>query len=169
MEVPLVAMLSRRPKTKIQSIVLHNTHNADSQWIPTNFDIGSWVTLNPGTSGVWARDAKQHGGPSLRGAYKGQIVDWKFSVPSVGREVTNKPRAESILIRWAYAPRQTRLDLDVLVHRPKCNCEYFSFDVVTLLFFCFCALNSQELWVVVCYWQLTNLQVPSCKCVCKLF
>ena len=115
MEVPTTAMLSRRPKTKIQSIVLHNTHNADGQWIPTKFDIGSWVTLNPGTSGVWARDAKLHGGPTLRGAYKGQIIDWEFSLPTVGHEVTNNPRAESILIRWAYSPWQTFLDPDVVV------------------------------------------------------
>ena len=85
------------------------------------------MILNPGTSGVWARDAKLHGGPTLRGAYKGQIIDWKFSLGNVGREVTNNPRVESILIRWAYAPRQTRLDPDVVVQRPKCNCKYFHF------------------------------------------
>ena len=115
-EVPTAAMLSRRPKTKIQSIiVLHNTHNADNQWIPTKYDIGSWATLNPGTSGVWARDAKLHGGPTLRGAYKGHMIDWKITLANVGREVTNNPRVESILIRWAYAPHQTRLDPDMVV------------------------------------------------------
>ena len=123
------------PRPKIQSIDLHNTHNADGQRIPTKFDIGSWVTLNLGTSGVWAREAKLHGGPTLRGAYKGQIIDWKFSLAIVGREVTNNPRAESILIRWAYAPRQTFLDSDVVVQRPKCNCKYFSFYAVCIPMF----------------------------------
>jgi hypothetical protein len=98
---PTAAMLSRRPKGKFQSIVVHNTHNADGCWIPTKYDIGSWVTLNPGTSGVWARDAHLHGGPTLIGAYKGQIIDWRFKVGNVGRDVTNNPWVESILIRWA--------------------------------------------------------------------
>ena len=129
-ELLVAAMLSRRPKTKVQSIVLHNTHNADGQWIPTKYDIGSWVTLNPGSSGVWARDAKLHGGPTVRGSYKGQITDWKFSVPNVGREVGTNPRVESILVRWAYAPRQTRLDPDVLVPRPKCNCKFEGVSMV---------------------------------------
>lgn len=64
-------MLSRRPRGKIQSIVVHNTHNVDGQWIPTKFDIGSWVMLNLGIFRVWARDARLHGGPTLRGGYKG--------------------------------------------------------------------------------------------------
>ena len=93
------------------------------------------MTLNPGTSGVWARDAKLHGGPTLRGAYKGQIIDWKFSLATAGREVTKNPRAESILIRWAYAPRQTILDPNVVVQRPKCNCKWFSFYAVCTLVF----------------------------------
>jgi hypothetical protein len=70
----------------------------EGQWIPTKYDIGSWLTLNPGTSSVWARDAKLHGGPTLRGAYKGQIIDWKFKVANVGRDVTNNHRVESIYI-----------------------------------------------------------------------
>ena len=93
------------------------------------------MTLNPGTSGVWARDANLHGGPTLRGAYKGQIIDWRFKIANVGRDVTNNPWAESILIRWAYAPRQTRLDPDEVVVRPKCNCKCCSFYAVTLLGF----------------------------------
>jgi hypothetical protein len=132
---PTAAMMSRRPKGKIQSIILHNTHNAEGEWIPTKFDLGSWVTLNPGTSGVWARDAKLHGGPTLRGAYKGQIIDWRFKVANVGRDVTNNPRPDSILTRWAYAPRQTRLDPEQVVVRPKCNCKCCSFHAVTVLGF----------------------------------
>ena len=73
-------MMSRLPTGKIRSIVVHNTHNADGQWIPTKIDMGSWVTLNRGISWVWARDARLHGGPIVRDAYKGQIVDWKFKV-----------------------------------------------------------------------------------------
>ena len=135
MFAPTAAMMSRRPRGKIQSIILHNTHNAEGEWIPTKFDLGSWVTLNPGTSGIWAKDAKLHGGPTVRGAYKGQIIDWRFKVANVGRDVTSNPRVESILLKWGYAPRQTRLDPDVVVQRPKCNCKQLSFYAVTLLGF----------------------------------
>lgn len=135
MFAPTAAMMSRRPRGKIQSIILHNTHNAEGEWIPTKFDLGSWVTLNPGTSGIWAKDAKLYGGPTVRGAYKGQIIDWRFKVANVGRDVTSNPRVESILVRWGYAPRQTRLDPDVVVQRPKCNCKQLSFYALTLLGF----------------------------------
>ena len=135
MFAPTAAMMSRRPRGKIQSIILHNTHNAEGEWIPTKFDLGSWMTLNPGTSGIWAKDAKLHGGPTVRGAYKGQIIDWRFKVANVGRDVTSNPRVESILLKWGYAPRQTRLDPDVVVQRPKCNCKQLSFYAVTLLGF----------------------------------
>ena len=48
--------------------------------------MGSWVTLNAGTSEFWARGAHLHGGPNVRGAYKGQIIDGEFKVGNVGRE-----------------------------------------------------------------------------------
>ena len=118
---PSAAMMSRRPRGKIQSIVVNNTHNVDGQWNPTNIDMGSWVTLNPRTCRLWARDAHFHGGPTVRGAYKGQILDWKFKVGNDGREVTNNSQVESILIGWTHAPRQTRLDPDVIVQKPMCN------------------------------------------------
>ena len=115
---------------------------------PTKYDIESRVTPNPGKSGVWARDAKLHGGQTLRGAYKRQMIDWRFKVANVGCDVSNNPqaesRAESILIRWAYSPWQMRFYPDVVAQRPKCNCKCFSFDTVTLLSLYVCQLSSLD-------------------------
>ena len=40
-----------------------------------------------------------HGGTILRGAYKGEIVDWRVEARSVGHDVTNNLQVESILIK----------------------------------------------------------------------
>ena len=158
----------KRPRGKVQSYGFHNTCNANVQWIPTKFNIGSWVTLNPRTFGVWTRDARLHGGPNLRGAYNGQINDQRFKVGMlVVHDVSRNPWVESILIRQAYAPWQTRLNPDLVVHRPKCNCKCCRFDAITLLILYWCQLH----WgLVVAYCcQQAKLQLVSCKCVCIVF
>ena len=75
-------------------------HNVDGQRIPTKVDMESWVTLNVGTLGVWARDTHLHGGPTVRCAYKGHIVDWKFKVRNGGREVSGSRCHVCWKLRW---------------------------------------------------------------------
>ena len=59
-------MENRRPRSEVAAVMLHNTHNDQEEWIPTRYERWSWVRLNPGRNGTWAREARRHGGESMR-------------------------------------------------------------------------------------------------------
>lgn len=115
-------MENRRPVLEIAAVTLHSKHNDQGEWIPTRYERLSWVRLNPGRIGTWAREARRRGGDSMRGSYKAQIVD--FMVKVDGRKlVTNKPALESVLVRHAYHRHQVLLDPEICHDRVPCNCE----------------------------------------------
>lgn len=116
------SMENRRPTSQVAAVVLHSTHNADGEWIPTRYERMSWVRLNPGSIGAWARDARRHGGDDMRGTYKAQIRDFKFKVDH-RKVVTNKPELQSVLVRHAYHRHQVLLDPQITRDRVPCNCE----------------------------------------------
>jgi hypothetical protein len=41
-------------------------------------EVGSWITLQPGRDGAWAIDAHRNGANTFRGAYKGQILEFRM-------------------------------------------------------------------------------------------
>jgi hypothetical protein len=115
-------MENRRPVSKIAAVTLFSTHNESGEWIPTRYERLSWVRLNPGRNGTWAREAHRRGGDSMRGSYKAQIVDFKVKVDG-RRHVGNNPAVESVLVRHAYHRHQVLLDPEIPHDRVPCNCE----------------------------------------------
>lgn len=69
-----------RPRGLVQYVLLFNTIDSNGNWIPSNVDINSWVTLMPGKTGDHAKDALKHGGTSSVGAYKAKVLKFKTSV-----------------------------------------------------------------------------------------
>ena len=115
-------MENRRPRSEVVAVTLHNTHNNQGEWIPTRYERWSWVRLNHGRNGTWAREARRHGGESMRGSYKAQIMDFRFKFDG-RRPVSNKPEVEAVLVRHAYHRHQVLLDPEIHHDRVPCNCE----------------------------------------------
>lgn len=115
-------MENRQPRAQVCAVTLHTTHNDDGEWIPTRYERLSWVRLNPGRIGSWAREARRLGADNMRGSYKAQIVDFRFKVDK-RRVVTNKPELQSVLVRHAYERHQVSLDPEERHARVPCNCE----------------------------------------------
>jgi hypothetical protein len=66
------------PQVEVQSVVIFNDRNINRRWIPLRIEIGSWVMLKATERGPWARDARNHGVESFAGAWKAQILQFKF-------------------------------------------------------------------------------------------
>lgn len=115
-------MENRRPRSEVAAVTLHNTHNEQGEWIPTRYERLSWVRLNPGRHGTWAREARRHGGESMRGSYKAQVIDFRFKLDG-RKNVCNKPELEAVLVRHAYHRDQVLLDPEIRYARPSCNCK----------------------------------------------
>ena len=80
--------------------MLFNDRDSAGRWIPLRVEIGSWVTLQPLTSGLWSRDARRYGQDSNAGAWKAQIVKFQWTPKNVrGHMVMH---LDSILVRHAY-------------------------------------------------------------------
>jgi hypothetical protein len=66
------------PKSKIIGVVLYNDQDTAGRWIPMKLEVGSWITLQPRRDGAWAIDAYRNGANTFRGAYKGQILEFRM-------------------------------------------------------------------------------------------
>ena len=110
--------MARRPKSIVQSVILHNDQDVHGNWIPMRLDRDSWVLLQPKSEGPWGREARRHGGDNFRGAFKAQIVDFSWT-PGV-RGASN---LDKVLVRHAYQPRQLSLDPAVAASR-QCTANY---------------------------------------------
>jgi len=106
-----------RPRTQIESVILHTEQDQNGEYIPLKLGIHSWITLMPGKKGGHARDAKKHGGSSIEGAYKAQIL--KFRVQPGSKVVSQVP------VQHAYMYRQLQLDPAVPIAMSGCNCKSF--------------------------------------------
>lgn len=98
----------RPPRSRVQSVFLFNSQDATNNWIPTKYDVGSWVTLNPGRGGEHARDARRHG------AYKAQILEFKM----------NKAVVEEVRVRHAYQHHALHLRERDRPPKSLSNCKF---------------------------------------------
>ena len=69
-----------KPIEEVHSVVLYNDIDARGKWIPLRVEIGSWVTLRASSRDPWSRDARVHGVDSSAGAWKAQILEFRFKV-----------------------------------------------------------------------------------------
>ena len=116
----------RQPLAEVQSVVLYNDQDAHGRWIPMRLEIGSWIKLKAACRGPWARDARTHGGESYAGAWKAEVLKFRWvSTVNRGRQVI---RLDAILVRHAYQQRQLQLDPAVAAAEPRaCNLLYASY------------------------------------------
>jgi len=70
-----------RPQSSVEAVILC-IEGEVGEWVPTRFEINSWVILTPGRRGRHARDAVRHGGNSIEGAYKAKILQFHFTSTS---------------------------------------------------------------------------------------
>jgi len=59
-------------------VVIYNDKNLVGWWIPMRIEKGTWITLKPSSRGVWSRDTRIHGEESNAGAWKAQVIDFKW-------------------------------------------------------------------------------------------
>ena len=65
----------RRPREKINSMVLYNTKNNEEAWVGQHFQVGDWVYMQPSAVGVH----RVRGRHVLERHWKGRIVSFKTS------------------------------------------------------------------------------------------
>lgn len=115
-----------QPDAEVQSVVLYNDQDADGRWIPLRVEIGSWVTLKAPERGPWAKDARTHGAESFAGAWKAEILQFRWHV--VNRRGRQVLELDAIKVRHAYQRRQLHLDPVVAANEPRaCNLLYASY------------------------------------------
>lgn len=104
------------PRNKVDSIILSNFQDQEGRWIPTKFEVNSWVTLQPDLSFVWGQDYARYGEDSPQSLWKAQIK--AFEVQPDSPQLVSRVR-----VRHAYESRHLRLDPDIPQPRLRCNCE----------------------------------------------
>ena len=67
----------------MQHVLLFNTIDNNGNWIPTNVEINSWVTLMSGKIGGHAKDTLKHGGTSSVGAHKAKVFKFKMTIEAI--------------------------------------------------------------------------------------
>jgi hypothetical protein len=106
--------MDRRPKSIVQSVILHNDQDFEGNWIPLRVDRDSWVMLQPTSAGQWGREARRHGGDNFRGAWKAQIRDFSWV-----QGVRGRSNLDQVLVRHAYQPHHLVLDPAVAANEPS--------------------------------------------------
>ena len=123
-------------RSRVQAVML-DIKNDEGDCTPTKVEVNSWVSLMPGKKGGHAKDARKHGGSSVHGSYKAQVLGFRFNV--------NSTVVTEIRVRHAYMQRQL-LDLrnepGVISGGANCKCssalQLFIFcNFRLLLFLCF--------------------------------
>ncbi|KAG0573080.1 hypothetical protein KC19_VG147200 [Ceratodon purpureus] len=104
----------RRPPSSIQSVILFTSKDDSDHWIPTKYEVGSWISLHPGERVLHAQESKRYGGTSLSGAYKARIVE--FRVEGL--------RVSQVRVQHAYMYRQLKLDPAANQIHGACNYLY---------------------------------------------
>lgn len=123
----------RRPRDIVQSITIHNELDGEQRWVGLKLERGSWVNLSAAKTGPWARRNAnpQADGDSIRGAWKAQVVDFRFRVTGEGRDprpLTCKPTLEAVLVRHAFSRREIHVDPQQhSLNAAPCNYLYPSF------------------------------------------
>lgn len=71
-----------QPPAEVQSVVFFNSQDEYGRWISMRVEVGSWVTLKATRCGPWSRDACTHGDELFVGAWKAQVLQfrWTFSM-----------------------------------------------------------------------------------------
>lgn len=114
------------PTAGVQAVVIYNDKDLRGNWIPLRLEVGSWVTLMPAERGPWARDARTHGDQSFVGAWKAQVMRfrWHWNIIN-GRRVMV---LDGVLVRHAYQRQQLELDPEAPTVEPrKSNFVYTSY------------------------------------------
>ena len=65
----------RRPREKVEQLLLHNTKDEHGGWAPTRFSVGSWVYMQPCSKGP--HRVRQPG--NLLHHWKGRLLGFKQS------------------------------------------------------------------------------------------
>lgn len=153
------------PRNFVQSVVVHNDIDEENRWVGMRLERGSWVVLSARRTGPWAnRDTSAVGGASsMRGAWKGRIIDFRFKNGSGDRpgRATNKPVLDGILVRWAFTRSQICVEPASTRHIGPCNCKCTSQSLLHLevihIAFVGSIVTSTSAWCV-CW-------LRGCRCV----
>jgi hypothetical protein len=69
--------------SRVDAVIL-SIGNGDN-CIPTKVEVHFWVLLMPGKRGGHARDARRHGGCSVEGTYKAQVLQFHVTSTAISR------------------------------------------------------------------------------------
>ncbi|KAG0596266.1 hypothetical protein M758_UG238500 [Ceratodon purpureus] len=102
-------------RSRVQAVML-DIRNDEGDSTPTEVEVNSWVFLMPGKRGGHAKDARKHGGSSVYGSFKAQVLGFRFNA--------NSTAVTKIRVRHAYTQRQL-LDLrkEPVVTLGGANCK----------------------------------------------
>ena len=109
-----------KPRSSVQVVILYIKGEA-GEWVPTWFEINSWVILSFGRRGGHARDAVKHGGNSIDGTYKAKILQFCFN--------SNSHVVSEVKVQHAYMYRQLELAPQDALLMEGANCK-FNFLVI---------------------------------------
>lgn len=105
------------PQNKVEAVTLHNDQDSRGRWVPTKYEINSWVTLQPDVATPWGRDYARFHEDTPQALWKAQIK--AFEVVDDSPQLVTRVR-----VRHAYEPRQLKLDPRLPQLRLRCNCKY---------------------------------------------
>lgn len=102
---------------RIEAVTIHSTQYWPlGKWIPTRFEVNSWVTLNPDTTTEWGRDSQRYSSDSQQYLWKAQVLRFEF-----GAEENVISRVQ---VRHAYELWQLSLDPNQPHSHLPCNCKF---------------------------------------------
>lgn len=66
-------------RSRVQAVML-DIRNDEGDCTPTKVEVNSWISLMHGKRGGHVKDARKHGGSSVHGSYKAQVLGFCFIV-----------------------------------------------------------------------------------------
>ena len=97
--------------------MLYNNVDGGGKYVPLRVEIGSWVTLRAAERGPWSQDARIHGVDTFAGAWKAQILGFRFKV--MARRGKDVLQLDAIKVRHAYQRRQLQFDPATSAKEPR--------------------------------------------------
>ena len=114
-------------RSRVQAIMLDIRNNNQGDCTPTKVEVNSWVSLMPGKRGRHAKDARKHGGSSVHGSYKAQVLGFCFNANST---VVTEIRVRHAYMQWQLL--DLRKEPGVISGGANCKCS----STLQLVIFC---------------------------------
>ncbi|CAM6094132.1 unnamed protein product [Calypogeia fissa] len=84
--------MAKRPRSEVQSVLIHVKGDSEDVWVPKRIEVDSWITLSAPKRGPWAK----------HGNFIAQVKKFKFTPNSIV--------LTSVLVTHAYYQRQLQVE-----------------------------------------------------------